>query len=153
MASVNKVILVGRLGKDPTTDHLANGTAVCKFSLATSRSYKDRNGQRQEETDWHNIVMFGKVAEVADKYLYKGSLVYVEGSLHTRKYEDKSGGTRYFTEVSCPTMQMLGDAGSGKRATTSPPATSPPSTSPRSRRRNVEEDHVPPIEDETDLPF
>ena len=104
MASVNKVILLGRLGRDPETRD-ANGTPVCHLAVATSRRYKDRNGERQEETEWHNVVLFGKTAEIAQQYLQKGSEVYIEGRLRTRSYE-KDGVKRYSTEIIGESMQL-----------------------------------------------
>ncbi len=108
MIGVNKVILVGRLGKDPETRHLDNGTAVASFTIATSESYKDNSGERKDITDWHNVVLWRGLAEVAEKYLKKGNLIYVEGKLKTRSYQDKDGNTRYVTEVVGDKMTMLG---------------------------------------------
>ena len=99
MPSVNKVILVCALGKDPEVRQAQNGNAICNLSAATSRKYKDANGDIQEETEWHRISLFGKTAEVAGQYLKKGSMVYIEGRLRTRKYTDKQGIERYATEV------------------------------------------------------
>ena len=106
--SVNKVILVGRLGQDPDVRYMPNETAVCNFSLATSSSYKDKTGERVDQTEWHRIVMFGKVAEIAKEYLKKGSQIFIEGRLQTRKWQTKEGQDRYTTEVVAATMQMLG---------------------------------------------
>ncbi len=109
MAGVNKVILVGRLGKDPEVRHLESGTAVANFTMATTESYRDRNtGERKDITDWHNIVLWRGLADVAEKYLKKGNLIYVEGKLKTRSWEDKDGNTRYTTEVVGDNMTMLG---------------------------------------------
>ena len=105
MASVNKVILLGRLGRDPKTSD-AQGLAICRLALATTRRYKGRDGEKKEETEWHNVVVFGKTAEVAQQYLVKGSEVYIEGRLHTRKYTDKQGVERYATEVICESLQL-----------------------------------------------
>lgn len=107
MASVNKVILVGNLGRDPEVRYMPNGEAVCNFSIATTDNWKDKNGQKQEKTEWHNIVMYRKLAEIAGEYLKKGRPVYVEGRLQTRKWE-KDGVTRYTTEIIADQMQMLG---------------------------------------------
>ncbi len=113
MAGVNKAILIGNLGKDPEVRHLENGTAVANFSMATSESYKDRNsGERKTITEWHNIVLWRGLAEVAEKYLKKGDQVYIEGKLRTRSWEDKDGNTRYTTEVVGDNMTMLGSRGS-----------------------------------------
>ena len=106
--SVNKVILVGRLGQDPDVRYMPNETAVCNFSIATSRSYKDKAGEKVEQTEWHRIVMFGKLAEIAKEYLKKGSQVFLEGRLQTRKWQTKEGQDRYTTEVVADSMQMLG---------------------------------------------
>lgn len=108
MASVNKAILVGNLGRDPEVKFMPNGDAVCNFSIATTDSWKDKQGQKQEKTEWHNIVMYRKLAEIAGEYLKKGSPVYLEGSLQTRKWQDKEGVDKYTTEVICNSMQMLG---------------------------------------------
>jgi len=104
---LNKVQLIGYLGKDPENRFTANGKAVANFSIATSESWKDKDGDQQEKTEWHNIVMFDKVAEIAEKYLKKGSRVYVEGKLQTRKWEDKEGKDRYTTEIVVNQLLML----------------------------------------------
>lgn len=108
MASVNKVILLGNLGKDPETRFMPNGEAVTNFSIATTDSWKDKEGKKQEKTEWHNIVMYRKLAEIAGEYLKQGSSVYVEGSLQTRKWQTKEGQDRYTTEIIGNSMQMLG---------------------------------------------
>jgi single-strand DNA-binding protein len=108
MASVNKVILVGNLGRDPEMRFMPNGEAVCNFSIATTDSWKDKSGQKQERTEWHNIVMYRKLAEIAGEYLKKGRPVYVEGRLQTRKWQTKEGQDRYTTEIIADQMQMLG---------------------------------------------
>ena len=118
--SVNKVILVGRLGQDPDVRYLPNETAVCNFSLATSSSYKDKSGEKVDQTEWHRIVMFGKVAEIAKEYLKKGSQVFIEGRLQTRKWQTKEGQDRYTTEVVAATMQMLGSKDSSSGSGESP---------------------------------
>jgi single-strand DNA-binding protein len=107
MAGVNKVILVGNLGKDPEVRHLEGGAAVANFSLATSESYKDKSGQRVEQTEWHNVVVWRGLAEVAEKYLKKGMTIYLEGKLRTRSYEDKEGHKKYATEVVGDTFTIL----------------------------------------------
>ena len=112
MSGVNKVILVGRLGKDPEIRHLESGVAVASFSVATSETYKDRNsGEKKEITEWHNVVLWRGLAEVAEKYLKKGDMVYIEGKLRTRSWE-KDGVTRYTTEVVGDNMTMLSPKGS-----------------------------------------
>ena len=106
--SVNKVILVGRLGQDPEMRYTPSGTAVCNLSLATSESFQDRNGERQERTEWHRLVVWGKIGETCSKYLKKGRQVYVEGRLQTRSWEDKNGQKRYTTEINANNVQFLG---------------------------------------------
>jgi single-strand DNA-binding protein len=109
MASVNKVIIVGNLGADPETRYLPSGDAVTSIRVATTDRYKDKqSGEMREATEWHNISFFGKLAEIAGQYLKKGSQVYVEGSLRTRKYTDKNGVEKYATDIRADTMQMLG---------------------------------------------
>ena len=109
MASVNKVILVGNLGKDPETRYAPSGDAICNLTLATTETWKDKtSGERREATEWHRVVFFGRVAEVAAQYLRKGSQVYVEGRLQTRKWQDKEGQDRYTTEIRGDEMKMLG---------------------------------------------
>lgn len=109
--SVNKVILVGNLGKDPELRYTASGTAVCNFSLATTERFKNRDGQQQDKTEWHNIVCWRQLAEICGKYLVKGKQIYIEGKLQTRKWEDRDGNPRYTTEIVADQMQMLGRAG------------------------------------------
>ena len=111
--SVNKVILIGRLGKDPETRYMTNGEAVTNVSLATSENYKDKNGEKQERTEWHNLVFYRRLAEIAGEYLKKGSQVYVEGRIQTRKWQDKEGKDRYTTEIIVNEMKMLGSKSSG----------------------------------------
>ena len=108
MASVNKVILLGHLGQDPKGAQTQSGNAICSVSLATSRKYKDGQGQVQEETEWHRLTFFGRLAEVAQQYLKKGSCIYVEGRLRTRKYTDKEGIERFQTEVVVEDFKFLG---------------------------------------------
>ena len=106
--SVNKVILIGRLGKDPETRYMPNGEVVTNVTLATSETWKDKSGVKQEKTEWHNLVFYRRLAEIAGEYLKKGSQVYVEGKLQTRKWQDKEGRDRYTTEIIADQMQMLG---------------------------------------------
>ena len=108
MAGVNKVILVGNLGKDPEVRHLDNGIAVANFSLATTESYTNKQGERVNQTEWHNIVLWRGLADVAEKYLKKGNSIYIEGKISTRKWEDKEGNTRYSTDIIADKMTMLG---------------------------------------------
>jgi single-strand DNA-binding protein len=114
---VNKVILVGNLGKDPETRYMPSGSAVTNLTLATSESWKDKqSGEQQERTEWHKIAMFGRLAEIAAEYLRKGSQVYIEGKLRTRKWQDKEGKDRWTTEIVADEMQMLGSKGGGASA-------------------------------------
>jgi single-strand DNA-binding protein len=108
MAGVNKVILVGRLGKDPEVRQIAPNQTVCQFRIATSENWVDKSGQKQERTEWHAIVVWGKMAEICGKYLAKGRQVYIEGRLQTRNWEDQQGQKRYTTEVIANTVQFLG---------------------------------------------
>jgi single-strand DNA-binding protein len=111
MASVNKVILIGNLGRDPEMRYMPSGDAIANLRIATTDKYKDRNGEMQEVTEWHSVAFFGKVAEICGQYLKKGSQIYVEGSLRTRKWQDKEGVDRYTTEIRGDRMQMLGGRG------------------------------------------
>lgn len=104
---VNKVILLGNLGKDPLVRHTESGMTVATFSIATTENYKDRDGNRQKRTEWHNLVLWNRLAEIAEEYLKKGSLIYVEGRLTSRSYETQDGSTRYITEVVVNNMQMM----------------------------------------------
>ncbi len=114
MASVNKVILIGNLGRDPETRYMPDGGAITNISIATTDVWKDKNGEKQEKTEWHRVAFFGKLAEIAGEYLKKGSQVYVEGRLQTRKWQDKEGVDKYTTEIVADRMQMLGSrAGMG----------------------------------------
>lgn len=116
---VNKVILVGNLGQDPEVRYMPNGNAVANLSLATSESWKDQQGQMQERTEWHRLTMYKRLAEVAGEYLKKGSQIYVEGKLQTRKWQDQQGQERYTTEIVVDQMQMLGGRNEGQQ---SPPS-------------------------------
>jgi single-strand DNA-binding protein len=116
MASVNKVILVGNLGRDPETRYTTSGDAVTNIRLATTDTWKDKNGEKQEKTEWHTVVFFGRQAEIAGEYLKKGKQVYVEGRLQTRKWQDKEGQDRYSTEIVADRMQMLGSREGGAAA-------------------------------------
>lgn len=106
--SLNKVILIGRLGRDPEVRYMPNGEAVCNFSVATSETWNDRNGQRVERTEWHNITMYRKLAEIAGQYLKKGGLVYLEGRIQSRKYQGKDGIERTAYDIVANEMKMLG---------------------------------------------
>lgn len=114
MAGVNKVIIIGRLGADPEVRYLPNGDAVCNCSIATSEAWKDKQtGEKKEATEWHRVVFFGKVAEIAGEYLRKGSQAYVEGKLQTRKWTDQGGVERYTTEIRAERLQLLGGRDEG----------------------------------------
>lgn len=104
----NKVILIGRLGRDPETRYMPNGEAVCNFSVATSEKYTDKNGQRQEATEWHNVTMYRKLAEIAGQYLKQGSQVYIEGKIKSRKYTDKNGVERTAYDIIANELKMFG---------------------------------------------
>lgn len=118
MASVNKVILIGNLGRDPETRYAPSGDAICNVTIATSETWKDKNtGEKKEQTEWHRVVFFGRLAEIAAQYLRKGSPVYVEGRLQTRKWQDKDGQDRYTTEIRADEMKMLGSRqGAGEQS-------------------------------------
>jgi|SRR5688572_31313631 single-strand DNA-binding protein len=122
MASVNKVILIGNLGRDPETRYMPDGGAITNISVATTDTWKDKQGEKQEKTEWHRVAFFGRLAEIAGEYLKKGSQVYVEGRLQTRKWQDKDGNDKYTTEIVADRMQMLGSRqGMGAGATASEP--------------------------------
>lgn len=111
--SVNKAILVGRLGRDPETRYTSGGQAVCNFTLATDETYKDRNGERQKRTEWHRIVVWAKQAEIAQQYLHKGSLIFLEGRIQTRQWDDREGQKRTTVEIVATNFRMLGGRGEG----------------------------------------
>ncbi len=114
MASVNKAIIVGNLGKDPEMRYLPSGDAVASITVATTEKWKDKNGDQKEETEWHQVSFFGKLAEIAGQYLKKGSSVYIEGSIKTRKYTDKNGVEKYATGIKATSLQMLGGKEQGE---------------------------------------
>ncbi len=140
MASVNKVILIGNLGKDPELKFLPSGVPMVKFSIATTERFKDSEGNQQEKTEWHNIVMWKRQAEIANEYLKKGSPVYIEGRLQTRSWEDENGVKKYMTEVVGLQMQLL-----GRREDSA--AEGPPNDVPEPSGKKET------LEDEDDLPF
>ena len=145
MAGVNKVILVGNLGKDPEVRHLDNGGAVANFSMATSETYKNRQGERVTTTEWHNIVLWTPLAEIAEKFLKKGNQVYIEGKLTTRSWDDQEGNKRYTTEVVGREMTLLGSREDNAGGSAAPMASAAPSAaSPVS---------TIPEDDTDDLPF
>ncbi len=125
MASVNKVILIGNLGRDPEVRYMPSGDAVANITIATTETWKDKSGEKQEQTEWHRVAMFGKTAEIAGEYLKKGSQVYIEGKLQTRKWTDKEGQERYTTEIRADRMQMLGSRSGGSERMAAPDEEAP----------------------------
>ncbi len=119
MAGLNKAMLIGNLGKDPEIKYTPEGVAIAKFSIATSEQWKDKDGQKQEKTEWHNIVAFRKLAEICGEYLTKGKQVYIEGRIQTRSWDDKDGNKKYMTEIVADKMQMLGRVGETAKDVTS----------------------------------
>ncbi|MEZ5500397.1 MAG: single-stranded DNA-binding protein [Steroidobacteraceae bacterium] len=141
---INKVILIGNLGADPETRTMPSGTTVANIRIATSESWRDKqSGENQERTEWHNVAMFGRLGEIAGEYLRKGSQVYIEGRLRTRKWQDKQGNDRYTTEIVANEMQMLGGRGGGGAAMAEAPA------------RAMDDGGSPPARDDfdDDIPF
>jgi single-strand DNA-binding protein len=153
MASVNKVILIGNLGRDPETRYMPDGGAVTNVSIATTESWKDKNGEKQEKTEWHRVAFFGKLAEIAGEYLKKGSQVYVEGRLQTRKWQDKDGQDKYTTEIVADRMQMLGsrqgmgggerEGGGDREGASRPAAAKPAAGKPAGSKFDDFEDDIP----------
>ena len=143
--SLNKAILIGRLGRDPETRYMPNGDAVCNFSIATSESWKDQSGQKKERTEWHAITLYRKLAEIAAQYLKKGSLVYIEGRIQSRKYTGKDGIERTAYEIVCSEMKMLdskNESGATQADTPPPPTARQPAAQPA------------PVDDlDSDIPF
>ena len=147
MAGVNKVILIGNLGADPEVRHLQNGAAVANFRIATSETYKDKTtGEKREQTEWHSIVAWRGLAEITEKYLRKGSKVYIEGKLRTRKWQDKDGHDRQTTEIHADEMNML-DRAAGEGSTANRPAANTQQGSPAPASVGA------PADDADDLPF
>ena len=144
--SVNKVILIGNLGRDPETRNMQDGNPVLNMSIATSESWRDRNsGERRERTEWHRVVFFGRLAEIVAEYLRKGSQVYIEGKLRTRKWQDREGNDRWSTEVVANEMQMLGG-----RPGSNAPAQAP---APAAAQVGADVPQPPPGEFDDDIPF
>jgi single-strand DNA-binding protein len=154
---INKVILVGNLGADPDTRYMPSGKAVTNIRIATSESWKDRQtGDQQERTEWHSIVMYDKLGEIAAEYLRKGSQVYVEGKLRTRKWQDKEGKDRYTTEIIADQMQMLGGRGGAGGGTGGGAGGGGGASEPRQPRSAPAEDRGPPADEggfDDDIPF
>jgi single-strand DNA-binding protein len=144
--SVNKVILVGRLGRDPESRFTSSGQQVCNFTLATDESFKDRAGERQKRTEWHRIVLWGRLAEISQQYLKRGTLVYIEGRLQTRQWDDRSGNKRTTTEIVANVMRILSPR--GETAGTGAPAEA-------AMGADMEEPHPPnePAISDEDIPF
>jgi single-strand DNA-binding protein len=150
--SVNKVILVGRLGKDPETRYTSSGQAVCNFSLATDETYKDRAGERQKRTEWHRIVVWAKQAEIAQQYLHKGSLIYLEGRIQTRQWDDREGQKRTTTEIVATNFRMLGSRGDASAAAAG--AAGGADADAHSQSASAAGDEVPgPEPSDEDIPF
>ena len=143
---LNKVILIGRLGRDPEVRYMPNGEAVCNFSVATSESWKDSNGQKQERSEWHNVTMYRKLAEIAGQYLKKGSQVYLEGKIQSRKYQGKDGVERTAYDIIVNEMKMLGGGGNDGQQAQSAQAETP--TPPRRQAPAAPVDDV-----DDDIPF
>lgn len=140
--TVNRAILVGRLGKDPETKYMPNGDAVTNATLATSETWKGKDGEKQEKTEWHNLTMYRKLAEIAGEYLKKGSMIYVEGKLSTRKWQDKDGNDRYTTEIIVSEMKMLGGKLDGQQGQSAKASNVTPMNRP-----------APSSFDDQDIPF
>ena len=141
---VNKVILIGNVGKDPEVKHLDNGNVLTKFPLATSETYKNKDNEKVTTTEWHNIILFSRLAEVAEKYVKKGDALYLEGRIRTRSYEDKDGNKKYITEILANNMQMLGGGkseGSGESGYSQQSETKTPE--PQNNTIPDEEDDLP----------
>ena len=154
--SVNKVILVGRLGRDPETRYMPNGDAITNFSLATDEQWRDRNGERQTRTEWHNVSLYGKLGEIANQYLRKGSQVFIEGKIQSRKYTGKDGIERTAYDIIGNEMKMLGNRNDGSDSgnnNAAPPTSNPPPAAPR-RQPPQQTPTTPTIDDiDDDIPF
>ena len=147
--SLNKVILIGRLGRDPECRYLPNGDVVCNFSIATSESWRDQSGQKKERTEWHNITMYRKLAEIAAKYLQKGSQVYIEGRIQSRKYTGQDGIERTAFEIIASEMKMLDSKSSGGAEQYTPA----PQPTPQPVKRQAPPQAVPQDEIDDSIPF
>ena len=151
---LNQVQLIGRLGRDPEVRYMPNGEAVCNFSIATSESWNDRQtGQRTERTEWHNITLYRRLAEVAGQYLRKGSQVYIEGKIQSRKYIGKDGIERTAYEIIGSEMKMLGDTSGGAQQQTTPPAQNQTPPPPPQRQAQAKQPVQPVNDVEDDVPF
>lgn len=152
MSGVNKAIIIGRLGQDPEVRYMPNGNAVANFTVATSETWKDQQGQKHDRAEWHRITIYGKLAEIAGNYLYKGSNVYIEGRLQTREWQDQQGLKRYTTEIICNEMQMLDSKQQqGQQQQPQQPA--------QARQQQAQNNYAqmqsvpPPMDFDEDLPF
>lgn len=152
MSGVNKAIIIGRLGQDPEVRYMPNGNAVANFTVATSETWKDQQGQKHDRVEWHRITIYGKLAEIAGNYLYKGSNVYIEGRLQTREWQDQQGQKRYTTEIICNEMQMLDSKQQqGQQQQPQQPA--------QARQQQAQNNYAqmqsvpPPMDFDEDLPF
>lgn len=141
MASLNKVMLIGRTGKEPEVRYSTSGAAIANVSIATDESYKDKSGEKVEKTEWHNLVFFNRTAEVVGEYVTKGMMLFVEGKLQTRKWQDKDGNDRYSTEIVCDRMQMLGSKSEGGQKSSA------------GETRQSQRDSEPTFNDDDDIPF
>ncbi|KPK84540.1 MAG: single-stranded DNA-binding protein [Bacteroides sp. SM23_62_1] len=154
--TVNKVILVGNVGKDPDIRYLEGGTAVCSFPLATSETYRNRNGERITTTEWHNIVLWRGLAEIAERYVKKGTQLYIEGRIRTRSWDDRDGNKRYTTEIIADNMQMLGRKPDDAAAMDTQAAQAAPQTTDKveepADNEDINSNDAHPEEDD-DLPF
>ena len=156
-SSVNKVILIGNLGKDPEVRHLESGVGVANFSLATSETYKDRKtGERVSQTEWHNVVLWRGLADVAEKYLKKGDKIYIEGKLRTRSWQDQQGNNRYNTEIIADNMTMLGKATDRNTIDSESSNTPQPkenTSNSENKTEKLSEEFSSPEDENDDLPF
>ncbi len=156
-SSVNKVILIGNLGKDPEVRHLESGVGVANFSLATSETYKDRKtGERVSQTEWHNVVLWRGLADVAEKYLKKGDKIYIEGKLRTRSWQDQQGNNRYTTEIIADNMTMLGKASDRNTVDSESSNTPQPkenTSNSENKTEKLSEEFSSPEDENDDLPF
>jgi len=151
--AVNKVILVGNLGKDPELRYTPSGVAVATFPLATSERFRDKSGEMQERTEWHNIVAWRQLAEICGKYLHKGKQVYIEGKIQTRSYEDRDGNKRYMTEIVADQMQMLGRLGDESNSQRGGEARRAPQESAGRGSSQSDDFSEPPFNPDDDIPF
>lgn len=156
--AVNKVILVGNVGKDPETRYLDENTPVCKFPLATSEVYRNKNGEKVEQTEWHNIVIWRGLAQVAEKYVKKGSQLYIEGRIKSRSYDDNNGVKRYITEIVCDSMQMLGrkqderDSGEYSGEQSAGQTEQDNDVTSQTKQTNIEQETASPKDSNDDVP-